>query len=115
MSAMIMSDSLQQTTLRTDIEAMLFESNSHSPISTQSQFRTAAQSGEFLITAEVAPPKGGNPGHMIQMAQTLKGRVHAVNITDGSRAVMRMSSLVASALLLQNGIEPICQVACRDR
>jgi methylenetetrahydrofolate reductase (NADPH) len=52
---------------------------------------------------------------MIQMAQTLKGRVHAVNITDGSRAVMRMSSLVASALLQQNGIEPICQVACRDR
>lgn len=79
------------------------------------RFRTAVRSGEFLITAEVAPPKGGNPGHMIQMAQTLKGRVHAVNITDGSRAVMRMSSLVASALLQQNGIEPICQVACRDR
>lgn len=79
------------------------------------RFRTAVRSGEFLITAEVAPPKGGNPCHMIQMAQTLKGRVHAVNITDGSRAVMRMSSLVASALLQQNGIEPICQVACRDR
>jgi methylenetetrahydrofolate reductase (NADPH) len=49
------------------------------------------------------------------MAATLKGRVHAVNITDGSRAVMRMSSLVASVILLQNGIEPICQFACRDR
>ena len=52
---------------------------------------------------------------MIEMAATLKGRVHAVNITDGSRAVLRMSSLVASVILLQNGIEPICQVACRDR
>jgi methylenetetrahydrofolate reductase (NADPH) len=52
---------------------------------------------------------------MIQMAQTLKGRVHAVNITDGSRAVLRMCSIAASVILLQHGIEPICQMACRDR
>jgi methylenetetrahydrofolate reductase (NADPH) len=80
-----------------------------------SSFRAAARNGEFLVTAEVCPPKGGNPQHMLQMAATLKGRVHAVNITDGSRAVLRMSSLVASAILLQNGIEPICQLACRDK
>lgn len=81
----------------------------------QSRFQAAARSGEFLITAEVMPPKGSNPIHMIEMAGLLKDRVHAVNITDGSRAVLRMSSLVSSALLLQRGIEPICQVACRDR
>ncbi|MBI1240239.1 methylenetetrahydrofolate reductase [Umezakia ovalisporum] len=78
-------------------------------------FRRAAQAGEFLVTAEVAPPKGVDVTHMISMAATLKGRVHAVNITDGSRAVLGMSSLVASVFLLQKGIEPICQVACRDR
>jgi methylenetetrahydrofolate reductase (NADPH) len=78
-------------------------------------FRTAVQAGEFLITAEVAPPKGGDPAHMVKMAQTLKGRVHAINITDGSRAVLRMCSVVASAILVQHGIEPICQIACRDR
>ncbi|MFB2968714.1 methylenetetrahydrofolate reductase [Aerosakkonema sp. BLCC-F183] len=78
-------------------------------------FRAAVQGGEFLITAEVAPPKGGDPTHMIEMAQLLKGRVHAINITDGSRAVLRMCPLVASVILLQYGIEPICQVACRDR
>jgi len=77
--------------------------------------RIAAQAGEFLITAEACPPKGGNPAHMLEMAQLLKGRVHAVNITDGSRAVLRMSSLASSVLLQQMGIEPICQVACRDR
>jgi methylenetetrahydrofolate reductase (NADPH) len=80
-----------------------------------SRFRQAVESGEFLITAEVCPPKGGNPAHMIEMAKTLKGRVHAVNITDGSRAVLRMSSLAASVILLQHGIEPVCQMACRDR
>jgi methylenetetrahydrofolate reductase (NADPH) len=82
---------------------------------TLTSFRDAVRAGEFVITAEVAPPKGGDPSHMIEMAQTLKGRVHAVNITDGSRAVLRMCSVVASAILLQQGIEPICQVACRDR
>ncbi|MFN6463946.1 MAG: methylenetetrahydrofolate reductase [Nostoc sp. DedVER02] len=85
--------------------------HTHSPTA----FRRAIQAGEFLVTAEVAPPKGGDPAHMIQMAATLKGRVHAVNVTDGSRAVLRMSSLIASVILSQNGIEPICQVACRDR
>jgi methylenetetrahydrofolate reductase (NADPH) len=61
------------------------------------------------------PPKGGNPAHMVEMAKLLSDRVHAVNITDGSRAVLRMSSLASSVILLQQGIEPICQVACRDR
>lgn len=78
-------------------------------------FREAVQAGDFLLTAEVAPPKGCDPTHMVQMAQLLKGRVHGVNITDGSRAVLRMSSLAASVILLQQGIEPVCQVACRDR
>ncbi|NJM84768.1 MAG: methylenetetrahydrofolate reductase [Leptolyngbyaceae cyanobacterium RM2_2_21] len=79
------------------------------------RFRKAAQTGHFLITAEVMPPKGGNPSHMIDMARCLQTRVHAINITDGSRAVMRMSSLAAAAVLLGHGIEPICQMACRDR
>jgi methylenetetrahydrofolate reductase (NADPH) len=78
-------------------------------------FRKAVETGKFLITAEVAPPKGVDTNQMVKMAATLQGRVHAVNITDGSRAVLRMSSLVASAILWQNGIEPICQIACRDR
>jgi methylenetetrahydrofolate reductase (NADPH) len=52
---------------------------------------------------------------MVNMAKQLKGRVHAINVTDGSRAVLRMSSLAASTVLLQHGLEPICQMACRDR
>jgi methylenetetrahydrofolate reductase (NADPH) len=78
-------------------------------------FQQAVQNGNFLVTAEVAPPKGGNPQHMLKMASYLKGRVHGVNITDGSRAVMRMTPLVAAVLLLREGIEPVYQVACRDR
>jgi methylenetetrahydrofolate reductase (NADPH) len=78
-------------------------------------FRRAVADKQFLLTAEVAPPKGANPERMLEVALKLKGRVHAVNVTDGSRAVLRMSSLAASVILLQHGIEPICQIACRDR
>ncbi|BAQ62398.1 5,10-methylenetetrahydrofolate reductase [Geminocystis sp. NIES-3708] len=78
-------------------------------------FQKAIANKEFLITAEVTPPKGGNPQRMLEVAELLKNRVHAVNITDGSRAVLRMSSIAACYLLLQRGIEPICQVTGRDR
>jgi methylenetetrahydrofolate reductase (NADPH) len=80
-----------------------------------SRFQAAIQRGEFLITAEVMPPKGSSPARMVEMAMLLKDKVHAVNVTDGSRAVLRMSSLAASAILQQHGVDPICQMACRDR
>ena len=49
------------------------------------------------------------------MAEHLRGRVHGINVTDGSRAVMRMSSLAVCRLLLDRGLEPVLQMACRDR
>lgn len=84
-------------------------------IAPQHRLRTAARSGEFMVTAEVMPPKGGDPSHMLEMAGHLKDWVHAVNVTDGSRAVLRMSALCCSILLKQAGIEPICQMTGRDR
>ena len=61
------------------------------------------------------PPRGGDPTRSLKIAQLLKDKVHAINITDGSRAVMRMCSLAMSRLLLENGIEPVMQISCRDR
>ena len=79
------------------------------------RFRAAISAKDFVVTAEVMPPKGGDPGHMLEMAGYLKDWVHAVNVTDGSRAVLRMSALACAALLNQAGIEPICQMTGRDR
>lgn len=79
------------------------------------RFREASQTGDFLVTAEVMPPKGGDPSHMLEMAERLQPWTHALNITDGSRAVMRMSSLASAVLLQQRGIEAIYQLTCRDR
>jgi methylenetetrahydrofolate reductase (NADPH) len=79
------------------------------------QLRQALQNGQFAITAEVMPPRGGDPSGTLAVASRLRGLVHAVNVTDGSRAVMRMSSLALCRLLLEAGIEPVLQLACRDR
>lgn len=61
------------------------------------------------------PPRGGDPARTLEAARGLAGWVDAVNVTDGSRAVMRMSSLAMCRLLLDAGIEPVLQLACRDR
>lgn len=80
------------------------------------KLREAIARKDFLITAEVSPPKGSDPSHMLTQTRSLKGLVHAVNITDSSRAVMAMSPVAASVLIQQQiGVETVCQLACRDR
>ena len=81
----------------------------------KSKLQQTLERNSKVITAELMPPRGGDPIRSIKIAQLLKDKVHAVNITDGSRAIMRMCSLAMSRLLLDNGIEPIMQISCRDR
>ncbi|HCU25618.1 MAG TPA: 5,10-methylenetetrahydrofolate reductase [Deltaproteobacteria bacterium] len=73
------------------------------------------EAGEFVITSEIAPPKGPDLGEFIEKAKLVQDRVVAINVTDNQRAIMRLSSLVASAALEREGIESIYQLACRDR
>ncbi len=71
--------------------------------------------GDFVITAEVCPPKGCDPALFIQQSQALSGFVDAINVTDNQGANMRISPLAAACLLLREGIEPLLQLTCRDR
>ena len=80
-----------------------------------SSLQRSIEAGTITITAEVMPPRGGEASKAIEMAKMLGHRVTAVNVTDSSRAVMRMSSLAVCKLLLEAGIEPVLQIACRDR
>ena len=83
---------------------------------TVSRLQKAFESGHFVITGEIGPPKGINVEPCLHEAQKyLKGTVTAVNVTDGQTAVMRIGSLGVSRLLLERGIEPIFQMTCRDR
>ena len=81
----------------------------------KSKLQQTLEKKSKVITAELMPPRGGSPIRSLNIAQLLKDKVHAVNITDGSRAVMRMCSLAMSKLLLENGLEPVMQISCRDR
>ena len=80
-----------------------------------SALQRSLEAGAVTVTAEVMPPRGGDPSHTLAMANLLRGWVQAINVTDGSRAVMRMSSLAVCRLLLDAGLEPVLQMAGRDR
>ncbi|MCP4665376.1 MAG: 5,10-methylenetetrahydrofolate reductase [Deltaproteobacteria bacterium] len=80
-----------------------------------SAFKEALNSGKFVVTSEVAPPKGTNlekTGHHIEL---LKDKVDAMNITDHQSSVMRFPSLGGALLVKELGGEPILQMTCRDR
>ena len=70
---------------------------------------------EFVVTAELCPPKGNDITSFVNKAKLLKKCVDIVNITDNQRAIMRMSSFAGSILAMKEGLEPILQVTCRDR
>jgi methylenetetrahydrofolate reductase (NADPH) len=80
-----------------------------------SSFAERLRQGHFVITAEVAPPVSCDAGDLRRKAAPLKGLVDAVNVTDGAGARAAMSALAAAALLHEAGIEPILQIACRDK
>ena len=82
---------------------------------TISNLAEALESGRFVVTTEIGPPKDCNPGKIREKAELLRGSGVAFNITDNQTAVTRMSSLAGSILLLQMGMEPIMQMTCRDR
>jgi methylenetetrahydrofolate reductase (NADPH) len=78
-------------------------------------FRHRLVAREFVITAEVGPPRGADTAPIAEKAATLRGFVDAVNITDNQGATVRLSSLGGSIAALRAGIEPIMQLTCRDR
>jgi methylenetetrahydrofolate reductase (NADPH) len=71
--------------------------------------------GCFVLTAEVVPPLSSDPADLLAKALPLRGLADAVNLTDGAGAHAHMGALAAAVLLIAAGIEPILQLACRDR
>ncbi len=73
------------------------------------------RAGKFAATAELGPPKNADAEVIRKKAAQLKGIADGVNITDNQTAIVRMSSIAAATLSVQNGVEPIMQMTCRDR
>ena len=71
--------------------------------------------GQFVVTAEVGPPKGIDCGHVVEEAKEYLSNITAVNVTDNQSSAMRMGSLPACVMLKNAGLTPILQLTCRDR
>src|SRR3972149_5639200 len=80
-----------------------------------SRFKEALNSGKFIITSEVAPPKGTNLEKMLHHIDLLKDKVDAINVTDHQSSVMRFPWLGGCLAIKEKGGEPILQMTCRDR
>jgi len=78
-------------------------------------FRQALESEEFLVTAEIGPVKGTDVSALLEDVSVLRGRVHAINITDMPSSVMRLGSMAVCHLLTDMAVDPVFQVTCRDR
>lgn len=78
-------------------------------------FKEALNSGKFVVTSEIAPPKGTNLETTLHHVELLKDRVDGINITDHQSSVMRFPSLGTCLLVKERGGEPILQMTCRDR
>jgi methylenetetrahydrofolate reductase (NADPH) len=80
-----------------------------------SSFRNALNSGRFVVTCEVAPPKGTHLEKYAHHIDLLKDKVDAMNVTDHQSSVMRFPSLGGALMVKERGAEPILQMTCRDR
>jgi methylenetetrahydrofolate reductase (NADPH) len=80
-----------------------------------SSFKDTLNSGKFVITSEVAPPKGTNLEKVLHHIDLLKDRVDALNVTDHQSSVMRFPSIGGCLAIKERGGEPILQMTCRDR
>jgi methylenetetrahydrofolate reductase (NADPH) len=84
-------------------------------VKTESRLEKVLSAGHFAVTAECGPPKGPDVAVLEEKGKYLLNRVDAVNVTDNQTAIVRMSSIAASAILKGLGHEPILQMVTRDR
>ena len=80
-----------------------------------SNLEKVLEAGHFAVTCELGPPKGADGEEVRELARLLKGSVDAANVTDNQTAVVRMSSIGAARLMLDEGLEPVMQMVTRDR
>ncbi|MCL6589039.1 MAG: methylenetetrahydrofolate reductase [Firmicutes bacterium] len=81
----------------------------------QSNLQRILAAGHFSVSAEIGPPMSADGEVVRKKARELAGLVDAANITDNQTAIVRMSSIAAAYLSLQEGVEPVVQATCRDR
>jgi methylenetetrahydrofolate reductase (NADH) len=89
----------------------------HAPKYTEpvSELERRLKAGEFVVTAEVAPPVSCKTDKMCKHIENLKPYVAAINFTDNPSATPRTASWACSKMAIERGAEPVMQIAARDR
>src|SRR2546427_2559224 len=85
------------------------------PMTSPSRLADLLRDGRFVVTAELSSSNSADPEATWRRAEVLRGSVDAINCTDNTGAHVHMSSLAASHLLVEKGLEPIMQLTVRDR
>jgi methylenetetrahydrofolate reductase (NADPH) len=80
-----------------------------------SNLEKVLEDGKFAVTSELGPPKHADAENIIKKAQYMKGNADAVNLTDNQTSIVRMSSIAAAQLIMNEGLEPVMQMVVRDR
>ncbi len=80
-----------------------------------SELEKRLKAGEFVVTCEVAPPLTIATNKLLRNIELVKPYVAAINFTDSPSATPRMASWACSTMAIQNGAEPVMQIAARDR
>ena len=80
-----------------------------------SNLERVLRAGHFAVTGELGPPQSADGAVIREKAGLLKGNCDAANITDNQTAIVRMSSIGAGTIVVQENVEPIIQMTCRDR
>jgi methylenetetrahydrofolate reductase (NADPH) len=73
------------------------------------------ESKQFIVCGEIGPPQSSDGNVVRDKSKYFKGYVDAVNVTDNQTAIVRLSSIASAKILLDEGVEPIMQMTCRDR
>lgn len=77
--------------------------------------REKIESNQFIVCGEIGQPQSCDGDVIRSKSKYYQGFVDAVNITDNPSAVVKLSSIASAKILIEENVEPIMQMTCRDR
>ncbi len=80
-----------------------------------SNLEKVLEAGNFAVTSELGPPKSADGNNIRKKTEYMKGNADAVNLTDNQTSIVRLSSIAAARIIMDEGLEPVMQMVVRDR
>ena len=78
-------------------------------------FKDAIRNREFAVSAEIFLRPESSVDSITEQADLLRDHVDAILLTDNQFGRLHMSTVVAASILINAGVDPIVQIASRNR